>query len=103
LFYEPSTRTKNSFELAAKLLSADVVSVSVATSSVKKGESLKDTVLTLEAMGIEAIVIRHSRNGVQLTCPAFQRLLLLTQVMGSMNIPAKHFWICSPFSNTKDT
>ena len=64
LFYEPSTRTKNSFELAAKLLSADVVSVSVATSSVKKGESLKDTVLTLEAMGIEAIVIRHSRNGV---------------------------------------
>lgn len=63
LFYEPSTRTRVSFELAAKQLSADVVSISSATSSVQKGESLIDTGRTLERMGIELIVIRHPSAG----------------------------------------
>ncbi|GAB3654726.1 aspartate/ornithine carbamoyltransferase family protein [Glycomyces tarimensis] len=63
LFYEDSTRTRTSFETAAKRLSADVVNFSAKTSSVNKGESLKDTALTLQAMGPEAVVIRHPASG----------------------------------------
>lgn len=63
LFYEDSTRTRVSFEAAAKRLSADVVNFSAKGSSVSKGESLKDTVQTLGAMGADAIVIRHSASG----------------------------------------
>jgi aspartate carbamoyltransferase catalytic subunit len=63
LFYENSTRTRISFELAAKRLSADVINFSTSGSSVSKGESLKDTALTLQAMGADAIVIRHSSSG----------------------------------------
>jgi aspartate carbamoyltransferase catalytic subunit len=64
LFYEDSTRTRLSFETAAKRLSADTMNFSVSTSSVKKGESLRDTVLTIEAMGVDAIVVRHASAGV---------------------------------------
>ena len=60
LFYEDSTRTRLSFEQAAKRLSADTMTFSVGSSSVKKGESLRDTVLTIEAMGVDAIVVRHA-------------------------------------------
>jgi aspartate carbamoyltransferase catalytic subunit len=69
LFYENSTRTRISFELAAKRLSADVINFSTSGSSVSKGESLKDTALTLQAMGADAVVIRHSSSGspLQLT------------------------------------
>ena len=63
LFFEESTRTRLSFETAAKRLSADVLSLAVASSSVKKGESLRDTVETVEAMGIDAVIIRHSSAG----------------------------------------
>ena len=63
LFYEDSTRTRLSFETAAKRLSCDVMTFSVSQSSVKKGESLLDTVQTIEAMGIDAIVIRHPAAG----------------------------------------
>jgi aspartate carbamoyltransferase catalytic subunit len=63
LFYEDSTRTRISFELAAKRLSADVINFSAKGSSVSKGESLKDTALTLEAMGSDAIVVRHPASG----------------------------------------
>lgn len=63
LFYEPSTRTRNSFEIAAKRLSADVVNVAVNTSSVVKGESLVDTGRTLEAMKADYLIIRHSLAG----------------------------------------
>ncbi|MCJ7653012.1 MAG: aspartate carbamoyltransferase catalytic subunit [Actinobacteria bacterium] len=63
LFLEPSTRTRISFELAAKRLSADVISFSGSTSSISKGESLKDTAKTLVAMGVDAVVIRHSSAG----------------------------------------
>jgi aspartate carbamoyltransferase catalytic subunit len=63
LFYEDSTRTRTSFEAAAKRLSADVINFSAKGSSVAKGESLKDTALTLEAMGSDAIVVRHPASG----------------------------------------
>jgi aspartate carbamoyltransferase catalytic subunit len=63
LFLEPSTRTRISFELAAKRLSADVISFSGSASSISKGESLKDTAKTLVAMGVDAVVIRHSSAG----------------------------------------
>ena len=63
LFYEDSTRTRLSFETAAKRLSCDVMTFSIAQSSVKKGESLLDTVQTIEAMGIDAVVVRHPAAG----------------------------------------
>jgi aspartate carbamoyltransferase catalytic subunit len=63
LFFEDSTRTRISFEAAAKRLSADVINFSAKGSSVSKGESLKDTALTLEAMGADGVVIRHSASG----------------------------------------
>ena len=63
LFFEDSTRTRISFETAAKRLSADVINFSAKGSSVSKGESLKDTALTLQAMGADAVVIRHSASG----------------------------------------
>ncbi len=63
LFYEDSTRTRLSFETAAKRLSADTMNFSVASSSVKKGESLRDTVETISAMGVDAIVARHGSAG----------------------------------------
>jgi aspartate carbamoyltransferase catalytic subunit len=63
LFFEDATRTRISFEAAAKRLSADVINFSAKGSSVAKGESLKDTALTLEAMGADAVVIRHSASG----------------------------------------
>src|SRR3954467_7165303 len=64
LFYENSTRTRLSFETAAKRLSADVMSFSVSTSSVNKGESIRDTVETIHAMGIDTIIVRHGSSGV---------------------------------------
>ncbi len=63
LFYEPSTRTRVSFEMAAKSLGASVVNVTTATSSVVKGESLLDTVRTLQSLGTDAMVMRHSMSG----------------------------------------
>lgn len=63
LFYEPSTRTRTSFELAGKYLGADVVSITSGTSSITKGESLRDTLRTIEAMGVDAIVMRHNAEG----------------------------------------
>ncbi len=64
LFFEPSTRTRTSFELAAKRLSTDVVNFSVPTSSVVKGETLKDTALTIQALDADFVVIRHLSAGV---------------------------------------
>jgi aspartate carbamoyltransferase catalytic subunit len=64
LFYEDSTRTRTSFEAAARRLSADTVNFSVGSSSVNKGESLRDTALTIQAMGVDAIVVRHASAGV---------------------------------------
>jgi aspartate carbamoyltransferase catalytic subunit len=66
LFFEESTRTRLSFETAAKRLSADVLSLAIASSSVKKGESLRDTIATVDALGIDAVVMRHSSSGAAL-------------------------------------
>ncbi|ALC06015.1 Aspartate carbamoyltransferase [Corynebacterium deserti GIMN1.010] len=63
LFYENSTRTRSSFETAGKWMSADVINISASSSSVKKGESLKDTGLTLSAIGADAIIMRHPASG----------------------------------------
>ena len=64
LFFEDSTRTRLSFETAAKRLSADTMSFSVSSSSLNKGESVRDTIETIEAMGIDAVVVRHKSSGV---------------------------------------
>lgn len=79
LFFEPSTRTRISFELAAKRLSADVVNLSATTSSVVKGETLKDTALTIKALGADFVVIRHSSAGV----PHFLSRLLNISVINA--------------------
>lgn len=63
LFFEDSTRTRSSFELAAKWLSADAINVSAKGSSVSKGESMRDTLLTLDSMGVDAIIMRHAGSG----------------------------------------
>ena len=63
LFYENSTRTRVSFEIAGKWLSADVVNVSASGSSVSKGESLRDTALTLAAAGADCVIVRHPASG----------------------------------------
>ncbi len=63
LFFEPSTRTRTSFELAAKRLSADTVNISKSTSAVVKGESIKDTAQTIQAMAADLVVIRHAASG----------------------------------------
>ena len=81
LFYEPSTRTRISFELAEKRLSADTVSFTPSTSSVKKGESLRDTVQNIEAMKIDMVVVRHASVGA----PYY-----LTQCMAANIINAGH-------------
>ena len=64
VFFEPSTRTKLSFDIAAKRLSADSISFQSATSSLTKGESLIDTLHTIEAMGVQMYVVRHGKSGV---------------------------------------
>ena len=71
LFFEESTRTRLSFETAAKRLGADVVSLAVASSSVKKGESLRDTIATVDALGIDAVVLRHKSSGAAVQVSRF--------------------------------
>ncbi len=63
-FFEPSTRTRSSFELAAKRLSADTLSIATSSSSIQKGETLKDTMKNIEAMQVDCIILRHSSSGV---------------------------------------
>jgi len=88
LFFEPSTRTKTSFELAAKRLSADVLSFEVATSSVSKGETIVDTAKNIEAMKVDCFVMRHSIAGAA--------ELVSMQEMVAMSILHRHFWIYLP-------
>jgi len=89
LFFEPSTRTRSSFELAAKRLSADIVNFSQQTSSVVKGESLKDTVLNLEAMNPDALVIRHSCSGAPHFVSTFCRSHVINAGDGSHEHPTQ--------------
>jgi aspartate carbamoyltransferase catalytic subunit len=89
LFYENSTRTRISFELAAKRLSADVINFSTSGSSVAKGESLKDTALTLQAMGADAIVIRHSSSGAPHTLSGWVTASVLNAGDGTHEHPTQ--------------
>lgn len=89
LFFEPSTRTRSSFELAAKRLSADIINFSQQTSSVVKGESLKDTVLNLEAMNPDALVIRHPCSGAPHFVSTFCRSHVINAGDGSHEHPTQ--------------
>lgn len=77
LFYEPSTRTRASFELAAKALGADVVNITAEQSSVKKGESLLDTVRTIEALGAKVLVLRHWQSGAPYLVARYTRMAVV--------------------------
>ncbi len=89
LFFEPSTRTRSSFELAAKRLSADIINFSKQTSSVVKGETLKDTVLNLEAMQSDAIIIRHSCPGTAHYVSSFCRSHVINAGDGAHEHPTQ--------------
>lgn len=94
LFYENSTRTRSSFETAGKWMSADVINLSASSSSVKKGESLKDTGLTLAAIGADAIIMRHPSSGAaqqlaQWVCPDGQGPSVINAGDGSHQHPTQ--------------
>ena len=89
LFYESSTRTRTSFELAAKSLGADTTLVSSLSSSIEKGESLKDTGLTLRALGAEAIILRHNSAGAPWLLEEFTRLPVLNAGDGMHEHPTQ--------------
>jgi len=89
LFYESSTRTRTSFELAAKSLGADTTLVSSLSSSIEKGESLKDTGLTLRALGAEAIILRHNSSGAAWLLEAETRLPVLNAGDGMHEHPTQ--------------
>lgn len=89
LFYESSTRTRTSFELAAKGLGADTTLVSSLSSSIEKGESLKDTGLTLRALGAEAIILRHNSSGAPWLLEAETRLPVLNAGDGMHQHPTQ--------------
>ena len=100
LFYEPSTRTRTSFELAGKYLGADVVNITTSSSSVVKGECLRDTILTVQSMACDAIVMRHPIEGAAAyaadVSKAFPKLSSSTQVMVPMHILLRDCLICLP-------
>ena len=89
LFYESSTRTRTSFELAAKALGCDTTLVSSQSSSIEKGESLKDTGLTLRALGAEAIILRHAFSGSPWLLEAATRLPVLNAGDGMHQHPSQ--------------
>ena len=89
LFFEPSTRTRSSFELAAKRLSADIVNFNLKTSSAVKGETFKDTILNLEAMNPDAIIIRHSCSGATHYASTFSRSNIINAGDGSHEHPTQ--------------
>jgi aspartate carbamoyltransferase catalytic subunit len=93
IFFENSTRTRLSFELAEKRLSADVVNFSASTSSVKKGETLLDTVNNILAMKVDMVVMRHASPGAPYYLSSTSKQTLLTPEMEPMNIQRKRSWM----------
>jgi aspartate carbamoyltransferase catalytic subunit len=89
LFFEPSTRTRSSFELAAKRLSADIVNFNLKASSAAKGETFKDTILNLEAMNPDAIIIRHSCSGATQYASTFSQSKIINAGDGSHEHPTQ--------------
>jgi aspartate carbamoyltransferase catalytic subunit len=94
LFFEASTRTRLSFETAAKRLSADVMSFSASTSSLEKGESLRDTVETIDAMGVDAMVVRHRSSGVPAQVTAWTSASVLNAGDGQHEHPTQALLDC---------
>lgn len=103
LFFEPSTRTRSSFEMAAKILSAETSTVTVASSSVKKGESLKDTVLTMDAMGVDCFVIRHASSGAPEVAARYARGHVLNAGDGCHEHPSQGLLDLLTISQHKST
>ena len=98
LFYEPSTRTRSSFEIAAKRLGADSINVNVSLSSVTKGESLIDTGKNLQSMNPDIIALRHSSAGRLISWLSTVRLSALsTPVMECTSTRRRHYWMLSPY------
>ena len=93
LFYEPSTRTRMSFELAAKRLSADVINMEIEASSVKKGETLIDTGRNIEALKIDIIVVRHSSSGAPNILARSVKSSVVNAGDGWHSILRRRFWI----------
>src|SRR3970040_52645 len=89
LFYEASTRTRTSFEIAGKWLSADVINVSTSSSSVSKGESLKDTGLTLQAMHPDIVVLRHPVAGAPKLLAGYIRASVINSGDGGHEHPTQ--------------
>lgn len=89
MFFEDSTRTRMSFEIAGKWLSADTINMSAKGSSVSKGESMKDTMMTLDAMGIDAFVIRHSGSGAVQQASQWVRASVLNAGDGAHEHPTQ--------------
>ncbi len=89
LFYEPSTRTRASFELAAKYMSADTVSLNASASSIAKGESLLDTIWTIEAMGVDVVVLRHPVPGTSLQIAEHTRMHVVNAGDGAHEHPTQ--------------
>jgi len=94
LFYEDSTRTRLSFETASKRLSADSLNFSIGSSSVKKGESLRDTIETISAMGVDAIVVRHGSAGVPWLLPRWTDAAVINAGDGSHEHPTQALLDC---------
>lgn len=94
MFFEASTRTRLSFEAAAKRLSADVMSFSASTSSLEKGESLRDTIETIDAMGIDAMVVRHKSSGVPSQVRAWTKASVINGGDGQHEHPTQALLDC---------
>ena len=99
LFYEDSTRTRLSFETASKRLSADSLNFSIGSSSVNKGESLRDTVETISAMGVDAIVVRHGSAGVPWLLPRWTDAAVINAGDGSHEHPTQALLDCYTIRN----
>jgi aspartate carbamoyltransferase catalytic subunit len=103
LFFENSTRTRTTFELAAKRLSADLINLDIRNSATTKGESLLDTIRNLEAMGCDMFVVRHPSSGAanfiaQYCAP---HISVLNAGDGNTRTQPKRCWICSQSASTK--
>ena len=101
LFIEPSTRTRISFELAAMRLTADVINFSAEASSLKKGETLKDTARNLEALNADIIIIRHSATGAPHFLARFLTPAWSTPVTARTSTPLRRCSTCSPSGRTR--
>ncbi|MEZ6067165.1 MAG: hypothetical protein R3B90_16020 [Planctomycetaceae bacterium] len=99
LFFEPSTRTRTSFSLAAKRLSADTVDFTASSSSLSKGETFVDTAATIEAMGVDQMVVRHSSSGAPHYLSRHLGCSVLNAGDGALSTPRKDCSTCSRFAS----